>query len=142
MVNYAKIIETAFNGFNGKNLEVLDEFYSKDVIFEDPLTHTEGLTNLKRYYQHAYKNVTSIEFVFVDFVREEKTIAGTWEMRLRANGLNRGRAIKVKGMSHFKFNEQKLVCYHRDYLDIGSMVYEHLPLLGFIIRKIKQLLVR
>jgi hypothetical protein len=142
MVNYAKIIKTAFNSFNGKNLELLDDFYSKDVIFEDPLTRTEGITDLKRYYQHAYKNVKSIEFIFLDFVREGQTVAGTWEMHLQANGLNRGRTIKVKGMSHFKFNEEKLVCYHRDYLDIGSMVYEYLPLQGFIIRQIKRLLVR
>ncbi len=26
---------------------------------------------------------------------------------------------------------------HKDYYDLGEMVYEHVPILGFIIRKIK-----
>jgi hypothetical protein len=30
------------------------------------------------------------------------------------------------------------VYYHRDYYDAGSMLYEHIPLMGYAIRKIKK----
>jgi hypothetical protein len=30
-----------------------------------------------------------------------------------------------------------IIVYHKDYYDLGEMVYEHVPLLGFVIKKIK-----
>jgi hypothetical protein len=30
-----------------------------------------------------------------------------------------------------------IIIYHKDYYDLGEMVYEHVPILGFIIKKIK-----
>ncbi len=29
------------------------------------------------------------------------------------------------------------IIYHKDYYDLGEMVYEHVPILGFVIKKIK-----
>jgi hypothetical protein len=42
----------------------------------------------------------------------------------------------VQGSSHLKGVGDKVV-YHRDYLDLGAMLYEQLPLLGRVIRSLK-----
>ncbi|HDY7901818.1 TPA: nuclear transport factor 2 family protein, partial [Vibrio vulnificus] len=49
----------------------------------------------------------------------------------------KGACVEVKGVSHLKFEAGKVI-YHRDYFDLGEMLYENLPLLGGIIRAIKQ----
>jgi len=41
-------------------------------------------------------------------------------------------------VSHVAFEER--VTYQRDYFDAGAMVYEHVPLFGWIVRWIKRLL--
>lgn len=136
-MNYPDVIEKAFNDFNGKNLEILDLFYSKHVQFADPVTEITGLDQLKKYYAHAYKNVKSIRFEFNEFVTEGNRVVGFWVLRMEVRGLNSGKPFSVIGNSRFDFDKSGKVSYHRDYLDLGAMVYEKLPLQGKVIKAIK-----
>lgn len=133
-------IKQAFNEFNGRNAQVLSLLYDEGVIFQDPVQEVKGLKNLEKYYQHAYKNVKSIKFDFKDFVLQEEKLVATWVMQAEVNGLNRGKAIHVDGVSIFFFNKEDKVVYHRDYLDLGQMVYENIWGLGLLVKKIKNLL--
>ena len=142
MKSYLKQIEKAFNGFDGKNVEKLNDFYADEVEFHDPIVNIKGLPELKKYYAHAYKNVKSIHFDFKDVVDHAPKCAATWEMKMAVKGLNGGRAYVVHGISHLHFNDEGKVIYHRDYLDLGEMLYEKLPLQGFVIRSIKKLLAK
>jgi hypothetical protein len=139
-MNFKQKIQKAFNEFNGKNLDLLEDFYASDIEFHDPVTKCKGLPQLKKYYAHAYAQVKSIRFDFLDFVIDGNTVAATWEMHLAVKGLNGGKSYAVNGFSHFKFNAKGLVYYHRDYLDLGAMVYERLPVQGAIIKGIKKFL--
>jgi hypothetical protein len=46
-----------------------------------------------------------------------------------------GRILTIQGMSHLKFSSR--VFYHEDSYDLGAMLYEHVPILGMVTRKIK-----
>lgn len=138
--DFKKKIQEAFNQFDGKNPEVLDAFYSQDVVFQDPVLKLHGLGALKKYYEHAYQNVESIHFAFHQHVQEGRSVFAPWTMTLKAKSLNSGRPFEVDGVSHLEFNEEGKVQSHRDYLDLGAMVYERLPLQGSLIRLIKKLL--
>lgn len=131
-----KIIK-AFNDLNGKNLEILNDFYDEAAVFEDPVSKAEGLKDIKKYYAHVYKNVKNIRFDFKDIRNQDNHYYAHWTMHLQATGLNAGRSYAVEGMSYMKFNEQGHVIYHRDYLDLGSMLYERVPLLGSVVSFIK-----
>lgn len=135
-------IKNTFNAFDGKNLENLDDFYADSVAFEDPVTKIKGLKNLKKYYSHAYKNVKSIKFEFSEIFNEGGTYGAAWEMHLSVKGLNGGREYTVPGFSRIKFNKKNLVIEHRDYVDLGDMVYERLPLQGLVISLIKKMLTK
>lgn len=140
MTDQKEHIISTFNNFNGKNLNALNSFYAPDVYFQDPVTTRNGLEDLKKYYAHAYKNVKSIRFDFAPISRDGEQYFAPWVMTLAAKGLNRGEEFTVKGLSHIRFNDKGLVSYHRDYLDLGELIYERLPIQGFIISKIKSLL--
>ncbi len=138
MTRKERIIK-AFNELRADNLHILDDFYHSDVLFEDPLGKIESLAALKNYYQSMYQNVTDISFDFSLLIEEGDSIMGTWTMDLKAKGLNKGNSVLVKGVSHLRFEEDSnLVNYHRDYFDVGEMVYEHIPLLGTSLKLIKK----
>lgn len=132
------LIKNCFNEFTGKNMEVLDRLYDDQIKFEDPLTETNGIKELKEYYSHAYSKVKEIKFNFHKMHEAGDTVTGEWDMNLAVTGLNSGKPFTVKGVSVLTFNpESGKIIRHRDYLDIGEMVYEQIPLLGSAIRAIK-----
>ena len=134
------LIQKIFNEFDGKNLNLLNDFYSQDIVFQDPLHKVEGFLSLQNYYAKIYKNVHSIRFDFQKFVSQDDEVVGFWTMSLKAKGLNQGDLFEAQGVSVFIFNSENKVKYHRDYLDLGEMVYEKIFGLGFVIKKIKTLL--
>lgn len=140
MTDLREKIRTTFNQYDGVKQTRLDGFYAQDVIFEDPVTKLQGLPALKAYYAHAYKNVESIRFDFEDIFNEGLVFGASWKMHLKVRGLNGGREYSVPGFSKLVFDKEGLVKSHRDYVDLGDMVYERLPIQGLILAGIKRLL--
>jgi hypothetical protein len=138
MQDYREKIKSTYNRFNGKDLSLLDSFYSPSVEFHDPVVNLKGLDSLKMYYQHAYSKVQSIRFDFSEILKEENKYSASWTMNICVKVLNQGKDYFVKGHSRLNFNESGLVDYHCDYLDLGEMVYERVPVQGFFIRAIKR----
>lgn len=135
-------IEHYFNAVNADSMDLLGEFYAEDVVFEDPLVRLEGLTALRAHYEKLYRNVRSIHFDFSAIIGQQESgqqsYAAFWTMTMRAEGLNGGDPVVVPGSSHIRLrNSDNLVVYHRDYFDMGRLVYEHVPLVGRVIGHIK-----
>lgn len=130
-------IKVAFNEFNLQNMQALDFFYADEVRFSDPLKKIDGLNKLKEYYQELYHNVESISFEFHNFIEEEHSVACEWTMTVQIKKLNSAWPYEVKGSSFFNFNHDDLVNYHRDFFDVGEMIYEKIPVFRNIIQLIK-----
>lgn len=137
--NKQRIVK-AFNDLNLNNLNSLDSFYDENIEFSDPITNIKGINAAKDYYAHVYKNVTQIKFEFKEIHCDGNHYFAKWFMHLQVKGLNSQKPYTVEGISELKFGNNNKVIYHRDYLDIGAMVYERLPVLGKIIQKIKSML--
>lgn len=128
----------------GVDKGALYALYDDAVIFEDSFHRIEGVAELLRYFDGLYESLTQIQFVFHDYwpsgARESRQSAMlTWTMTFGHRRLNRGRPISVDGSSLIHFNDK--VYYHRDYFDGGQLLYEHVPLLGTLIKKLKQRMV-
>ncbi|GHE81380.1 nuclear transport factor 2 family protein [Thalassotalea profundi] len=119
-----------------KNLGLLETIYHKEVTFIDPIHQIEGLDNLHRYFQHLYENLSSCDFVIEHVISQEKEAAIYWQMSYQHPKLNKGKIVEVQGSSHIKSQEDKII-YHRDYLDLGAMLYEQLPVFGQLTKWIK-----
>lgn len=131
-----------FNKLDKTCTKKLDEVYTEDVDFTDPLHHIEGRSALEAYFRTLYDNVTSCHFTFHTTVRQGDTAFVTWTMHLIHPRLDGGRVVDVEGCSHLLFAEDGRVARHRDYFDAGAMLYERLPLLGSTIRWVKRQLSR
>jgi hypothetical protein len=130
--NFVKVYQT----LSTDNLELLATIYHREVTFIDPIHELKGFDNLFQYFQDLYENLVSCEFVISNVIAQEDQAAIYWTMSYQHPKLNKGNVINVTGSSHIKGHEDKVI-YHRDYLDLGSMLYEQLPVLGKLIKLIK-----
>ncbi|SFR39536.1 Ketosteroid isomerase-related protein [Marinobacter gudaonensis] len=125
-----------FNKLDKGNLDKLADLYSEDIRFQDPLGTVNGLDELTRYFAGAYANVVDCRFEFGEAVVQGECAALPWVMHLRHKRIRKGREVQVQGISHLRIRDGR-VYYHRDYFDAGEMLYENLPVIGGVIRWIK-----
>jgi ketosteroid isomerase-like protein len=130
-------IKYFFEKLSKDNMTLVDEFYHPQVDFVDPLGEIKGSEKIKAYYAGMYQNVKSIKFDFVEFHEAGNHVVAIWKMTLQTDKLNGGEPYSVDGNSVVKFDESGKAYYHRDYFDVGAFVYEKVPVLGYVIRKIK-----
>ena len=133
----ADALKRAYCSLAAGNTAELAPLYSEDVYFEDPSHGIQGKAALVERFQHLYRNVDSCNFKFHQTLDTGGEIFLAWTMILRQRGPKSGEVIRVEGASFLKVRNNRIY-YHRDYFDLGAFVYENVPMLGSIIKRIKQ----
>ena len=129
-------VQEAYTGLSLHNLDTLRRIYSDDVCFEDPVHAIQGIEALVDYFQRQFANVEDCHFKFHRSIASGEGIFFSWTMFLKHRRVRPGQVIRVEGASYLRVRNDR-VFYHRDYFDLGAMVYENLPLLGRIIQLIR-----
>ncbi len=119
------------------NLNELENIYHKQVIFQDPAHEINGIDNLLRYFSNLYENVNECTFDVLHSQQQQDKGYISWVMSLSHPKLKNGKKVTVNGTTYIEFFENK-VRLHRDYFDLGEMLYEHIAVVGSIIRMIKK----
>ena len=133
----AEKVNWSFNTLNKDNFsQVVDEFYHEEIEFTDPVERIKGREGIKQYYGNMYKNVKEIKFHFSEMVTQGDTVVGIWVMTLKTDSLNGGEPYQIEGNSVIRFKDGKAI-YHRDYFDMGAFIYERVPVIGWLVRKVK-----
>jgi len=125
-----------YQGLDKNNLGQLGVVYDDNINFIDALHNLKGLDQLSAYFSHLYAHLLYCNFTIEEVIKEEGKASIIWTMQYAHPKINKGKPILVNGCSHLKFNEK--IYYHRDFLDMGQMLYEQLPLLGGLIRVVKK----
>ena len=125
-----------YKEFSQESIPGLDEIYHQRVVFVDPMGKVEGLSHLKSHFRKMMSNVSYCRFEITDVVNSDTQAFITWTMTYAHLKLNNHQAIDVCGVSQIVFNER--ITYHRDYFDVGSMFYEHVPILKNVIGLLKK----
>ncbi|GAB5993073.1 nuclear transport factor 2 family protein [Aeromonas enteropelogenes] len=120
-----------------QQLHRLSEVYADEVIFIDPAHRIEGLAALSDYFAALYQRLAYCRFVITSQQQQERQAWLGWTMTFSHPRLRGGKPVTVEGATRLEFDEQGKVCLHRDYFDLGAMLYEQLPLLGSLVRTIK-----
>lgn len=124
------------------HLDQLEVVYHPDVVFVDPVVTHTGLQSVKLYFARLLDNAQSCEFAIHSILKcatNEDNIDNivTWTMTLRTPKLNRGKTVTIEGTSLLRIEDDRII-YHRDYYDVGAMVYENVPVIGRVIKYIKR----
>jgi hypothetical protein len=124
-----------YQQLNKENLDSLADIYHQQVSFQDPVVQLEGLDQLNHYFSHLYENIEHSEFLIREQTDIEQGAYISWTMHCKNSRLKQ--PLVVDGISHLQYQQGKIMA-HRDYFDVGQMVYEQIPLLGSVIRHVKQ----
>ncbi|MCE3028822.1 nuclear transport factor 2 family protein [Salinicola sp. DM10] len=126
-----------FQPLTQEGLTALAECYSDDIDFTDPLHHHVGRRAVMAYYRELMTEVSHCHFDFHQQHVLDQRCFLEWTMHYAHPSVRGGRTLSVAGCSHLTWRDQR-VCRHRDYYDVGEMLYEQLPLIGWVVRRIKQ----
>ncbi|MCP8478407.1 nuclear transport factor 2 family protein [Pseudomonas sp. ZM24] len=137
MPSFLQSFARRFATLDAASLHRLDELYSQEVSFQDPLHRVDGLVELRRYFGSLYANVQELRYDFHGF---DEVAPGhgylRWTLHYRHPRLSGGKPIALEGCSHLRWGER--VEFHRDYFDAGALLYEHLPVMGGVIGWLKR----
>ena len=136
-LDWLEQFQVIYNNLSKNNVDSLALIYHADICFEDPLHKVTGLSDFITYFNNLFTHVISCTFDIKHTIKSPNEAAVYWVMHYQHPKLNAGKTISVTGHSHLKAMDNKVI-YHRDYLDAGAMIYEHIPLLGSAIRYLKK----
>ncbi|MGF1723568.1 nuclear transport factor 2 family protein [Photobacterium nomapromontoriensis] len=125
-----------YSDMDKDNVSVIADIYHDDVIFEDPVHRIEGLSALMAYFERLFKSVDECQFQIHESISRDDVAYLQWTMLFSHSKLFHGRLQKVVGCSRIQFSGEKVI-QHRDYFDMGQMIYEGIPFVGALIRKLK-----
>ncbi len=108
----------------------LDELYAPNAYFKDPFNEVSGLEPIRRIFEHMFEQVHAPRFRITDRVLDDHGAMLAWDFTFRL----RRRELRVRGVTHLRFDAQGRIAYHRDYWDAAEELYAKLPLLGPLMR--------
>lgn len=115
-------------------LDQLAGLYAADARFKDPFNDVVGIAAITGIFRHMFTTVEAPRFEVTTRLLTGREAMLGWDFHLRL----RGRPVVIHGVTHLSFDTDGLVCLHRDYWDPAEELYEHLPLLGSLMRWLKK----
>lgn len=117
--------------------EKIGSLYAQNVHFNDTLKTVRGRDDLEKYLVHSARAVDLCRVQIVDAVRASQGFYLRWCMDIRFKRFKKGQTTRSMGMTHIRLNEEGLVNYQQDYWDSGAGFFQHVPILGNLIRALK-----
>jgi hypothetical protein len=130
-------LKEAYRHLGLNNINALESIYSEDVTFIDPVNTIIGRDAMLKHFQNSYQDVLACRFEFdanVEIITQGQAFL-SWKMTYQHRKLKSKKPIEVNGASYIQFEQR--VIWHRDWFDLGQMVYENIPVVSTITGLIK-----
>ena len=127
-----------FNDIHSENLaHKLDMTYAKKFYFNDTLNTIKSRKDMLSYLEHTANNLDKYQLNIIDHSQSGDNLYIRWTMNMQFSAF--GKEIKSQsiGMSHLKFNVDGKIILHQDYWDSVEAIYQHLPFLGYWVKKVR-----
>ena len=115
----------------------LAQFYAPDAWFKDPFNDVHGVPAVQRVFAHMFEALDEPRFVVRGVIVQGDQCFLTWDFLFRLRRFERAPQT-VRGGSHLRFDAQGRVEVHRDYWDVAEELYEKLPMIGALMRRLKR----
>lgn len=109
--------------------------YAEDVWFNDTLKTLRGRAALEAYFLKTMDHVDVFQTQVNDVARSGANFYVRWTMDIRFKGAKE--PVRTIGVSLLRFDREGRAVFHQDFWDSGAGFYEHLPVLGGVMRWIK-----
>jgi steroid Delta-isomerase len=117
--------------------EGVRELYAADAFFRDPFTEVEGIDAIEEYFMRGAENADVVKFEIGSVAESGGNYYFRWLMKYQANRDDSQPLDEAVGMSHVRFDPTGKVIFQQDYWDPARGIYEKVPLLGWVIWRIR-----
>lgn len=124
-----------YSEFTPESLHLLPDIYAQDVVFKDPVHEVNGVAQLSAYFASSMQNLDYCRFEFTEHFAGNNSGYAEWKMHYQHPRINSGKPLCLKGVTVVAMDDK--IVSHRDYYDMGELLYEHIPLLGAMVKKLK-----
>jgi hypothetical protein len=109
--------------------------YADGAYFRDGFKEVVGIEAMEAYFLNSAEGIQSCTFDIQEMAVHGGNYYFRWVMLLSMKR-SPDDPIRTVGMSHVRYDAKGKVIFHQDYWDTG-VVYEKLPVMGAVIRWIK-----
>lgn len=134
---HVRKIVALFERLSPADLPELADIYTDDARFKDPFNEVQGVDAIRRIFEHMFKNLDGPRFVIRDTIVQGDQCFLSWDFIFRMKRLRKDELV-VRGGSHLRLAADGRIRDHRDYWDVAEELYEKLPVVGALMRWLKQ----
>jgi hypothetical protein len=116
----------------------IPEVYAEDVFFNDTLKTVRGVEEVQEYLTATADAIDKGTVEFLDVVSDNGNYYFRWAMTIRFKRFARGQDKRSVGMTHVRFDSAGKVVLHQDFWDSAGGLFEHVPALGWMLRRVKR----
>lgn len=158
LLGYPEVYRLALNEFEGtseitdQNIEEFSEFlsnlgaadsaqlagqlYAPTLHFSDSLMHTRNRDDVVVHFQGLVDAETQVQVQMLQTLVSGPDVYLVWSMQSQFTPVRKTVISDSIGITHLRFNSQGQVIMHQDFWDTGQGFYQHVPVLGRVIRSI------
>ena len=116
----------------------VDSVYDKDAYLYDTLALHHGIDAIRPYFIRTAERADGVTVEILDTIRKGNDFYVKWSMDITWSAFKKGKTTRSFGISHIRFGETGKVVLHYDFWDSTNGFFEHLPIIGGLIRWVKR----
>ncbi len=117
--------------------DLISQLYADDLYFNDTFKTIRTLDELVPYILETAEMVTQTTVEILDVVQSEEDYYIRWVMSMEFEVRGDTIISRSIGMTQVRFNVEGRIVLHQDYWDGAEAFYRHLPVVGYLIKKIQ-----
>lgn len=114
------------------------EAYANEFYFNDTFRSIDNIEDLVTYMSQTADNVIETKVYIKDIAQSDEDYYVRWVMDIHFETYKKKIASRSIGMSHLRFNAEGKIILHQDYWDNTDAFFRHLPVVGYMIKKVQK----
>lgn len=127
-----------FDTLGPASRDQLRQLVHPDIHFTDPFNDIHGIDKLMVVFDHMFETTKDPQFVTETPIVGGQTAFIKWRFTCTIEQRFYHREMTIDGVTEVRFDEAGLVIAHIDYWDAARQLYEQLPLLGSLLRRLRR----
>ena len=117
--------------------EHVGDLYAVDAYFNDQVKELVGVAAIRDYLVRSADMLVDPKIEVQDTLGQHGEYYVRWIMSFRTKRAPDKEPTVARGISHLRFDADGRVCFHEDFWDVTTAIWERVPLAGTLIRRVK-----
>lgn len=127
-----------FESLERHDVARMGDFYADDAFFKDPFNEVRGVASIEAIFLRMFDALHEPRFSVVNRIVQADQAMLEWDFTFRIRRWKPQRQWRIRGVSHLRFAPDGRISHHRDFWDTGEELYAKLPLVGGLVRLLRQ----